>query len=115
MTTDTLTLTDFLLARIAEDEAAAQAASLHGDTTWTQTDPLRKEGQVESVRSVVTYDDGSPNADQAAHIARHDPARVLAECEAKRRIVGTGEFATQPMKILAAVYADHADYRDEWR
>jgi hypothetical protein len=27
------------------------------------------------------------STDDAIHIARHDPARVLAECEAKRRLI----------------------------
>ena len=69
----------------------------------------------------------------AAHIARHDPARVLAEVEAKRRIVRAhakwcegrceakypeGGFDAAhywSIKSLAAAYADHPDYREEWR
>jgi len=57
------------------------------------------------------------------------PARVLAECEAKRRIVETvvdmesveDERPQQVVtlrwvcQILALPYADHADYREEWR
>jgi hypothetical protein len=31
--------------------------------------------------------DSVRNGFHLAHIARHDPARVLAECEAKRRVV----------------------------
>ncbi|TQN30599.1 hypothetical protein FHX37_0481 [Haloactinospora alba] len=74
----------------------------------------------------------------AGHIARNGPARVLAEVEAKRRIVAQhapvpvnfGDEYTcttcahsptskdpQPcgtLKLLAAVYADHPDYRKEW-
>jgi hypothetical protein len=111
-----MTLTEFLLARIAEDEAAARAVG------WTP-------------RWVMAHDlpDAPPGI--VAHIARHDPARVLAECAAKRRIVeladdATGldmqvdsEFAaesrnevTSPylgdviLRALAMPYADHADY-----
>jgi hypothetical protein len=72
---------------------------------------------------------------EAEHIARHDPARVLAEVAAKRRIVqlhgetmlphvgGGGmcrecESASYPcstVQHLAAVYADRDGYREEWR
>lgn len=75
----------------------------------------------------------------AAHIARHDPARVLADIAVKRRIVklhsvldGTGgDWDTDPparcaecrdehpcttLCLLALPYADHPDYDDEnWR
>lgn len=73
----------------------------------------------------------------AGHIARHDPARVLREVEAKRRIVGLagpiveavpeddwGETmhetamaeALRPvLRLLALPYADHPDYRQEWK
>jgi hypothetical protein len=77
-----------------------------------------------------------------AHIARWDPARVLAECEAKRRIVaihardyghecpGEGEDPIMipagwygsdgcrdcdVLRLLALPYASHPDYREEWR
>jgi hypothetical protein len=69
----------------------------------------------------------------ADHIARHDPARVLAEVAAKRAVVDMGHalLDTQPndpaaalmmtqagdhvLRHLAAIYADHPDYRQEWR
>lgn len=61
----------------------------------------------------------------AAHIARHDPARVLREVDAKRRIVteaaeyqagiyGYPEMKTV-LRLLALPFADHPDYRQEWR
>ncbi|MGZ4524215.1 MAG: DUF6221 family protein, partial [Mycobacteriaceae bacterium] len=64
------------------------------------------------------------------HIARHDPARVLAECEAKRRIVERyrvcepnydegNRLETRvldwTMRLLALPYADHPDYDPAWR
>jgi hypothetical protein len=155
-----MTLTDFLLARIAEDEADARLATGHRYIT----------GQREK-RSGVWVHDGSiayadsPSEDVVdwvydeawAHIARHDPARVLAECEAKRRIVemhsktatswlnADGKLAypdragvlycelcsfheqyegfndyEEPwpcptLRILALPYADHPDFKPEWR
>ena len=88
-------LATFLLARIAEDEAEARE--------W-----------------------GSPWEENLVQ-----PARVLAECEAKRAIVEQAESAEAAIEgewnishgenpgwlilaHLAAVYADHPDYRQEW-
>lgn len=96
----TMTLTKFLVARIADDEEAAD--DLH-------------EQDCSSVQ------DGS----QWGPCDCSYPARVLAECEAKRRIVGdyqipTVRFASGALvwadclRHLASVYADHPDYRDEW-
>lgn len=53
-------------------------------------------------------------------------ARVLADCQSKRRIVewlghtAENEFGWDGMdwfvlKHLASVYSDHPDYREEWR
>lgn len=105
-----MTLTEFLLARIAEDEAVAIAA-VQG---FTEGDFWR-DGNTTTLAS-------------ARHVASHGPARVLAECEAKRRIVAglSGVLAQSrneqqiqnaqtTLGHLAAVYADHPDYRDEWR
>lgn len=149
-----MTIVDFLLARIAEDEAAAREAS---PSPWSYPG-------IESVAGGTLYDatrriadifyehvndhDGSivrhllvPEADaNGRHIARHDPTRVLAECEAKRRIVesadeatgldmqvdsefrvGPRDKSTEPylgdtiLRALALPYAAHPEYRPEWR
>src|SRR5699024_4506148 len=129
-------IVDFLLARIAEDEAAAQAAVVRSDDpeidgvdTW---DVLRGQTVIgpalDQIRSVHL-----PDGATAEHIARHDPARVLRECDTKRRIVaahdgsfdgvqnthpcdGTnGVYDCDTLRALAAVYADHPDFREEWR
>lgn len=55
----------------------------------------------------------------AGHIARHDPARVLREVEAKRRILALHEELNEPhlyeaVQHLAAVWSDHPGYRPEW-
>jgi hypothetical protein len=54
------------------------------------------------------------------HIARWDPARVLAEVEAKRAILAHHELHAEPfpcrtMKLLAQPYADRPGWREEWR
>lgn len=99
MTTQTLTLSAFLLERIAEDEAVALAATPGPWDTWANA----KASYVESVgtlevpplplvRSMRTPDHDA----DIAHIARNDPARVLAECKAKRAIVEAHPIITGP-------------------
>lgn len=132
-------LVEFILARIAEDEAVARAASPGG---WTYGDVTSVAGGTlyDETRTIanIVYEqpedhDGTvvrhlltPEADaNGRHIARHDPARVLAECEAKRRIVerchAVGALmpceplAQGVLRTLALPHADHPDYRPEWR
>lgn len=95
-----ITLAEFLLARIAEDEAIARRrhaalGSPGPETTWGKA-----------------------------------AKRTLAECEAKRRIVnawrsgfleedrystGWHDFHVHALCLYASVYTDHPDYREEWR
>ena len=131
------TLTEFLLARIAEREAVARAAT-YGPWRYNPA----KVNAIDRSESVfagkpgtmaITVASTGPSDDpqsmsDAAHIALHDPARVLAECAAKRAIVeamvdhdaATGEepayyWVPPVLRILASVDADHPDYQEEWR
>lgn len=133
-------LTAFLLARIAEDEEAARAAS-PGRWTYPGIDSISGGSIYDETRVIanVFYEsladhDGrivrhllSPEADaNGQHIVRHDPARVLAECEAKRRIIELRECFTCDMEgqecthqhntlvLLAQVYSDHLDFDPAW-
>jgi hypothetical protein len=91
MTTQTLTVTEFVLARIAEDEADA-----------------------DGIDRYRIYDD-----------ARWNPARVLAQCAAMRKIVercAQVDYAMPSTHLahgliaeLASIWADHPDFRQEWR
>lgn len=143
-------LTDFLLARIAEDEATARNASPAAWTYDPETFTVRNGQWEVASRRRSTHPGDPPSATtpildvDGAHIARHDPARVLADCAAKRAIVDLafhreavvdGEWGcchsadeirrglcpeqdpkhVSELRVLAAVYADHPDYRDEWR
>jgi hypothetical protein len=122
------TLTEFLLARIAEDEVVARAAADKDLDRWAAGGGVEAEwrdGMDPDLNTMIAYDEGRPTEAQAEHIARHDPARVLAECAAKRRIVEMHEAAVnhdemcgwpcETLLALAAVYADNPEFRDEWR
>ena len=119
-------LDEFLLARIAEDKRVATDAAEVAGEEWT-----------EGVGA------GIAERREAEHVARFDPARVHAECTAKRGMVlacresrpdmqflgsrprGREDFPLQPrdqhqlaalaLALLALPYAGHRDYREEWR
>lgn len=132
-----VTLTEFLLARIAEDEAKARAA---GGQVWAS---LNRSWDSPDVRDIAAMSGQTERLfavpmDYDEHVARHDPARVLAECEAKRRIlelhpespryiyeqtmadpepteVYAGTDVPHELLWLALPYADHPDYDESWR
>jgi hypothetical protein len=135
-------LTTFLRARLDEDEQTARAAAEELGADWYYDDGFvlaRREGD-----QVVTGSQDFLERERGEHIARHDPARVLADVEAKRQIIEQHKPATvsylpsrergcvtcstaqtwdaqaneancQTLCLLALPYADHPDYRDEWR
>lgn len=110
-------LAQFLLARITENEA---------DARWVHVEDC------EALPPPCGYNGPFP-CDCGV------PARLLAECEAKRRIVGLwnlqlsipepeyglaggeplggqgAEVYYDALKALAVPYAGHPDYRPEWR
>ena len=133
-----MTLTEFLLARIAEDAELARRAADAGAGKWAAGIHPSNECRIEGDDGMIIYDEGGHTAEQASHIARHDPARVLAECEAKRGAIdaawadhsqiegewGMGQSQAQMeakgdypavVEHLALPYADHPDYDPGWR
>lgn len=89
-------------------------------------------------REGVTIDGRNlkPNAlnEGIQYVARHDPARVLAEVDAKRKILDrivplleeldqaelkrVREYhghSSKLLRLLALPYAKHLDYRESWR
>ncbi len=85
---------------------------------------------------VISYAEEVRTAD-GAHIARHDPARVLREVEAKRRMLAAhpieysrvsdftdcaacmdvdtyDAYPCLTVRLLALPFADHPEYRAEW-
>jgi hypothetical protein len=144
-------LVKFLRARLAEDEEAARkAAELCGchppAPSWTFDDEetdgriLITDNPHPDIRHKLNrrWNGTYQGLHAAEHIARHDPARVLAEVEARRRIIdehevtdqgcetcgnydptGLHEYRTDgpctTLRLLALPYADHPDYREEWK
>lgn len=112
-----MTIVEFLLARIAADEAVAQAINLPALGGWETA-----EG----------WDDASGGTGRV----ESSVPRALAECAAKRAIVTEhetvpvvpgssdttcagcgGAFNGRPcptLAHLAAVYSTHPDYQTEW-
>lgn len=127
-----MNITDFLLARIAEDEAAANDATGAGwvilsgvNASMVNIDPTNVRDEKWKYGRFGHVATTSHDAAYAEHIARHDPARVLAECAAKREIirwwvdgligyVRVDDELSNPLLPLAAVYKDHPDYQAEW-
>lgn len=124
--TGTLTITDFILDRIAEDE---ESASRYHRLLCLRT-ACDNEGCV--------WDDQERIEDERVCTCGY-PARVLAGCKAKRAIVGAhqsyvmaegevcencrgeekDEWFREPwpcatVRHLAAVYASHPDYDPAW-
>lgn len=117
-------LVQFLRARLDDDAATATAA---GGGPWTDEEGF---ADVDPWFELPT--------ELANHALRHDPTRVLAEVNAKRRMVElhakghecstmdqTGEIdpctwvpageTCTTLDLLALPYADHPDYKDAWR
>jgi hypothetical protein len=109
-----MTLTEFLRARVAEDEQRAQVSIDHheADEPWGYA---HLEG------------DGP-------HIAAWSPWRVLEECRAKRELVELhdenssipgretlscwvcgDDYPCQTLRIMAIPYADHPQFHPGWR
>lgn len=129
-----MTITEFLNARLDEDERAARFAFAdHNDAgpEWAEV----RSGAVsvgDHEDELITFDAGI-----SRHIVRQDPARALREITAKRAIFALhepngdycstclesesdlygAEYEEAPclnVRHLAAVYSDHPDYRQEW-
>jgi hypothetical protein len=103
---------EFIRARIDEDEETALDA---GSDHWELDSPY-----------VGAHGNLSPRRLGALrHMARHDPARVLREIEAKRLRVSAIERwlvddpDDPPTLWLAAVeaqpFSDHPEWRQEWK
>ena len=114
-----VTLTEFLLARIADEEHLAHDAASEGTPhrtgwqLWTSKVDTTPGGELLGPR-------GSVEA---------SPSRVLAECEAKRAAIRAAQVERRALErnegaipgnlsvicALALPYSDHPDYLPEWK
>ena len=125
-------LITFLSARLDEDERYAKAALSSPESANSGNGVRALDGKL-AIRPSAMSDA------LALHFVRHDPARVLREVEAKRRILQEHEPTQQDatrcrvctaiagghatrfrapcwtLVLLAAVYSDHPDYMQEWK
>lgn len=143
-------LADFLRARLDEDEQAAQLMNQHYPAPWEVADRgwmahvtadapgFRVVTQLEQGNGAPEGTDDLWLGEVIGHVARHDPARVLAEIEAKRGILAMYDSLTETihpptsgislqaartqqlaimktLKLLAAPYSDHPEYQETWR
>jgi hypothetical protein len=147
----TVELREFIEARLAEDEALARACD---PSAWRANGSWRRPAQYGAPAAQGGYVlaaagewhvlaksyDVTPNT---YHMARHDPARVLRDVEAKRRLINRilryeassdGEYGCchdaeaigrggcpeinpneiEALRLLALPYVDHPDYNPSW-
>jgi Family of unknown function (DUF6221) len=119
-----MTIVEFLEARLTEDELTAQAA-VEGSPDW-QAHYDYRDVKDAGGHYVVLADSHYPTAEQAAHIARHSPARVLRDCETKRALIAEflrrdalgdvpGRAALEDtLRTLGSAYSGHPDYDPAW-
>ena len=123
-----VTITEFLEARIEEDEKVANECLLpenlrpYGDP---RIPPIKPEAWGDLADNYL-------GGDMGRFCKRFTPLRVLAECAAKRAIIELWEDPSDvdgttadvdagytmgieaAVKALAAVYSDHPEYQEEW-
>ena len=85
-----MNLSEFILARVAEDEAVAQEG-----------------GQWDGGMEIAWRDVGGISESLVI-----GTDRVLAECEIKRQLVNL--TIPHVLRILALPYCNHPEYRSEW-
>ncbi|MFC8282923.1 DUF6221 family protein [Streptomyces cyaneofuscatus] len=115
-------LVQFLRDRLDDDQRTADAAAADLGPGWSYSSGM---GWVVATRESDWFATGSQEwlaPEHGEHIARHDPARILAEIDAKRRMIDDTwggpdhqDMWSHHMRLLALPYAAHPDYRDDWR
>lgn len=137
-------IVEFLQARLDEDEAIARTSigkrPERAEWSYEPWTP-RVEGSGEVIAPNDRDSSGYPEfitcdregvlqsieERDGPHLARHDPARVLREVEAKRAAIAAFDWAGTSrgsiarhhilngvIRPMAAIYSDHPDYREEW-
>jgi hypothetical protein len=138
-------LVEFLRAALDEDEQVARVAAHGGRWRYETGDSVGAWTLYDehwNIASMTTYDTESYNYAErmpvfrpptyidpdaiGGHIARHDPARVLADVAAKRAILELHADGTEPVpglgishngrvvRLLAQPFAGRPGWREEW-
>jgi hypothetical protein len=102
-------LVAFVRVCLDEDERVARAAK---PGPWSHLSPYDEDdgdgdaegGVYDSHGNIFVYPEGSVTRFDARHIARHDPARVLAEVAAKRAILELHDGEHQCRELVTGVY-----------
>ena len=121
-----MTITEFLTARLDEDEATARASEFPAE--WVARPDMTNQPIMAGGYRIATS-----AASVMGHIARHDPARVLADVAAKRAIVALHSASDgrdpscssidypelaedcETLRAMLQPFADHPDYDKAWR
>lgn len=131
-----MTITEFLTARMDEDEALARESIIDA-SHWSVFAVNEHFGQVDSDDGAIA---NSVDLKDAAHIVRWDPAHVLADIAAKRALiadlatfdrVATEKVSSDPatsltargiergimhaLRTLALPFTDHPDFDESWK
>ena len=94
-----MTLTEFLLARITEDEARFQyGCPGSGEYTGCDEQSDRLEAYLRGARAIV----------QEHTPVDEEPGNWCNDCS-------SDVWPCPTMAALSGIYADHPDYREEWR
>lgn len=128
------TIVEFLTARLDERETIAREAQ--EDTSDGREEPPRwkwtgHEGVYAGRLAIAVDGFGYMDDTVGKHIARHDPAYVLADIAAKRKILALHEekshrecrlcephdpdWPCRTVRTFAAPFASHPDYDESWR
>jgi hypothetical protein len=103
------TLVDFLTARLDEDEADLRESNISDMPEWwapAAWSRARGLADVKAKRAIMELADEATGLD------------LMVDSD---RAVGFRDLSTEPylgdvmLRHLASVYADHADFREEWR
>ena len=129
-----MTITEFLQARVAEDEEQARRSvgPMSDDwrivESWREGVAARVLAECEAKRAIIKWHESWPVLVEQPPVFETadgaDPMSMAMRMSWQMAWLTTKEyvarFGTEPpstpiLRSLAAVYADHPDYREEWK
>lgn len=123
-----MNITEFLEARIAEDERRAEGSGVIAWLSFRDDKGAMLHTTVAAAANNANDEagwviDGKPAIGYADCTVIYAESHRLAECAAKRAIIAAFDpkspdldpfVGLSVMAMLAAVYSDHPDYQQEW-